>query len=141
MRCHLIALPLLLCAAPVQAQSPAKQDVRLPQELKDPQLTGRLVDAMQVLAKSFLDLPVGQVEAAMNGRPVTQADRRRTVASETGMSERELQRKIEESRPAMEGAQKALVDAIPVLMRHMSEMGKELEKVGANVPRPDYPKR
>ena len=141
MRIQLIALTLALCAAPAFAQSPADEDMRVPQELKDPRLSGKLVDAMQALSKAFLDLPVGEVEAAIEGRPVTQADRRRTVASESGMSERELNRKIEASRPAMQGAQKALADAVPVVMRHMSEMGKELDKAAANVPRPDYPKR
>ena len=141
MRIQLIALTLALCAAPAFAQSPADEDMQIPQELKDPRLSGKLVDAMQALSKAFLDLPVGEVEAAIEGRPVTQADRRRTVASESGMSERELNRKIEASRPAMQGAQKALADAVPVVMRHMSEMGKELDKAAANVPRPDYPKR
>ena len=141
MRIQLIALPLALCAAPAFAQSPADEDMGVPQELKDPRLSGKLVDAMQALSKAFLDLPVGEVEAAIEGRPVTQADRRRTVASESGMSERELNRKIEASRPAMQGAQKALANAVPVVMRHMSEMGKELDKAAANVPRPDYPKR
>lgn len=141
MRTRLIALSLLFCAAPAFAQSPADPDIQVPQELKDPRLSGKLVDAMQALSKAFLDLPVGEVEAALEGRPVTQADRRRTVARETGMSEGELNRRIEEGRPAMQGAQKALADAVPVVMRHMSEMGKELDKAVANVPRPDYPKR
>ena len=146
MRSHLIALPLALVSAPSfaetrRAEPTLEQDMQVPPELTDPRMTGRLMDALQILSKSFLDLPVGEVQAAMEGRPVTPADRRRTVASETGMSERDLQQKIDQCRPAMESAQRALASALPAIMKSMAEMGKELEKVGANVPRPDYPKR
>ena len=41
------------------------------------------------MSKAFLNLPVGEVEAAVEGRPVTSADKRRTVRSETKMSERD----------------------------------------------------
>jgi len=143
---YLIALPLVLVSTPSfadtrKAEPTLEQEMQFPAELTDPRTTGRLMDALQILSKSFLDLPVGEVQAAIEGRSVTPADRRRTVASETGMSARDLRQKIDQSRPAMEGAQRALASALPAIMKSMSEMGRELEKVGANVPRPDYPKR
>ena len=144
MRLHLLALPLaLVAAAPVAAQqaAPTSDEVQLPPELSDPRLADRLVDTLQVLSKAFLSVPTGEVEAALEGRPVTSADRRRTVASETGLTQQELNRKIEESRPAMHGAQKALMAAIPAMMKGFAEAEKEFEKATANMPQPGYPKR
>jgi len=115
--------------------------MRLPPELGDPRTVDRLVDALQVLSKSFLSMPTGEVEAALEGRPATAADRRRTVASETGMTEAQLKRKLDESRPAMASAQKALVAAIPAMMKGFAEAQKEFEKAAANMPQPGYPKQ
>ena len=109
--------------------------------MSDPRLADRLVDTLQVLSKAFLSVPTGEVEAALEGRPVTSADRKRTVASETGLTERELNRKLDESRPAMHGAQKALMAAIPAMMRGLKEAQKEFEAATANMPQPGYPKR
>ena len=144
MRLHLLALPLAVAAAaPVAAQetAPTADEMRLPPEMSDPRLADRLVDTLQVLSKAFLSLPAGEVEAALEGRPATSADRTRTIASETGLTENELKRKLDESRPAMKGAQKALIAAIPALMKGFAEAQKEFEKAAANMPQPGYPKR
>ena len=145
-RLHLIALPLLLCAAPALAQQPKaevplEQDMQIPPEMSDPRLANRLVDGLQALSKAFLALPAGDVEAALEGRAATAADSKRTIASETGLTEQQLHRKIDESRPAMQEAHNALMAALPALMKSMSEMGKELDKAAANMPQPGYPKR
>ena len=145
MRFHLFALPLLLVAGPALAQSapnpPAADDLRIPPELGDPALANRLVDTMQALSKAFLSLPVGEAEAALQGRPATAADKRRTVASESGMTEGELKRKIDESRPMMIASQRALMAALPAMMKGLKDAQKEFDRAAANMPRPDYPKR
>jgi len=147
MRLHLLALPLALAGAPVAAQAAPRTDassadeMRLPPEMSDPRLADRLVDTLQVLSKAFLSIPTGEVEAALEGRPTTAADRTRTVASETGLTEGELKRKLDESRPAMKGAQKALMAAIPAMMKGFAEAQKEFEKAASNMPQPGYPKR
>jgi hypothetical protein len=148
MRLHLLALPLAVAAAAPVAAQPAPPtaassagEMRLPPEMSDPRLTDRLVDTLQVLSKAFLSLPAGEVEAALEGRPATSADRTRTIASETGLTENELKRKLDESRPAMKGAKKALIAAIPAMMKGFAEAQKEFEKAAANMPQPGYPKR
>ena len=143
MRLYFLALPLAVAAAaPVAAQetAPTADEMRLPPEMSDPRLADRLVDTLQVLSKAFLSLPAGEVEAALEGRPATSADRTRTIASETGLTENELKRKLDESRPAMKGAQKALIAAIPPMMKGFAEAQKEFEKAAANMPQPGYPK-
>jgi hypothetical protein len=145
MRFHLFVLPLVLIAAPAIAQSApnlrAAEDLRIPPELSDPALANRLVDTMQALSKAFLSLPVGEAEAALEGRPATAADKRRTVASESGMTEGELRRKIDESRPMMMASQRALMAALPAMMKGLKDAQKEFDRAAANMPRPDYPKR
>ena len=85
--------------------------------------------------------PVGEVEAAIEGRQPTAADKRRTVRSETRMSERDLRQQIEASRPAMQAGIKAVAAALPAIVKGMSEAQREIERATANMPRPDYPKR
>ena len=145
MRLALIALPLTVFAAPALAQQTAPpaapEAVQLPPELTDPKWADRLTDAMVAMSKVFLELPVGEVEAAIEGRQPTSADKRRTVRSETKMSEREIRKQIEEARPAMHAGMKALAAAMPAIMQGMSEAQREMERAMANVPRPDYPRR
>ena len=140
MRVHLLLVPASLLAAPAVAQ-PAPVIPEIPKELFDPGMTDRLTDALQVLSKTFLDMPVGEVQAALEGRTPTAADRGRTVRSETRMSERELNQQIESARPQMRAAMKGLSAALPAMMKGMTEAARELEKATANMPQPGYPKR
>jgi hypothetical protein len=145
MRAALFVLPLAAVASPSLAQTPAPpapaETIAIPPELTDPKWADRLTDAMSALSKAFLELPVGEVEAAIEGRASTAADKRRTVRSETRLSERELKQQIEASRPAMQAGMKALAAALPAMMKGLSEAQRELDRAAANVPRPDYPKR
>jgi hypothetical protein len=77
----------------------------------------------------------------MEGRRPTMTDRRKTVRSETGMNERELERKIDETRPMMEASQRAMAAALPAMMQGLTQAQREIERAMANVPRPDYPRR
>jgi hypothetical protein len=152
MRVFLTVLPLALAASPALAQtataaapapaaSAQRGEMAIPPEMSDPRTTDRLVDAMKVLSKAFLELPIGEVEAALNGRPATAADRGRTVRSETQMSERQLQQQIEQARPMMQASMRALMSALPAIMKGMSAAAGEMEKATANLPQPGYPKR
>ena len=142
MRVVLILLPLAAIASPAFAQAaPPPQAMPLPPAMTDPRLADRITDAMSAMSRAFLNLPVGEVEAAMEGRQPTYADRRRTVRSETGVNERELERKIDGARPMIEGSQRAMAAALPALMKAATDAQQEIERAMANVPRPDYPRR
>ena len=80
MRASLLIAPLALIAAPAAAQT-AIPDVEIPRELTDPAMADRLTDVLQVLSKSFLNLPVGEVEAALEGRAPTAAGSPRSSGS------------------------------------------------------------
>jgi len=143
MRVAHFALPLAALVTPtVAAAAPAPEETaEIQRQLSDPKWADRLTDAMLAMSKALMNMPVGEVEAAVQGRQPTVADKRRTIESETGMSEQQLRRQIEDSRPAMEAGMKAMAAALPAIMKGFSDAQRELEKASANVPRPDYPKR
>jgi hypothetical protein len=146
----LIAIPAAAQQPQQQAQQQRQQSVitmptQLPPELTDPTLPGRMARTMQVLSKSLLDMPVGEIEATMAGRKPTAADRRRTVR-EAGRAddpnfERNLQQQLANSQPLMEASMKAMVAALPAMMQGMTAAARELEKATANMPSPTYPKK
>ena len=145
MRAVFLALPLLTLASPALAQPatppPPPEAYRLPPEITDIRWADRMTDVMVAMSKAFLNLPVGEVEAAVEGRPVTSADKRRTIRSETNMSEREVREKIEATRPAMQAGMRAVSAALPAMIKGLSDAQRELERATANMPRPDYPRR
>lgn len=101
----------------------------------------RLTDTMVAMSNAFLNLPVGEVEAAVEGRQPTAADRRRTLRNETGMNERDVRQQIEATRPAMQAGMRAVQAALPSIMKSLEDAKQELDRASANVPRPDYPRR
>jgi len=109
--------------------------------MADPATVDRLADAMQAMSKVFLDMPVGNVEAALEGRRPTSADRRRTVASETRMNERQLRERIAAAKPLLQQSMKAMSDALPSMIQGLAQAQQSLERAAANMPDPNYPKR
>ena len=114
----------------------------LPPELSDPAIADKLSRASGVLARVLMDLPVGEIEAAMAGRTPTEADRRKKVRDEIGPEgERQLMAEVATSGPRMRAMQKALVASLPALMGALQGVEQELERAVANMPDPTYPKR
>ena len=65
MRITLLALPLMFAATPALAQTASAPPIAIPPQLSDPATADRLANAMQVLSRAFLNLPVGEVQAAL----------------------------------------------------------------------------
>ncbi|HEX6072452.1 MAG TPA: hypothetical protein VFY95_05535 [Sphingomicrobium sp.] len=149
MRIQSILAPLLLCASPALAQAPAAAAPQAPDEMQrvlaDPAMADRLDNMMQALSKAVLDLPVGDVQAAVEGRKPTAAERRLTVRDlgrrDDPNFDRDLQRRIADTKPMIQAGMKAVSEALPAIVRSMDEAGKALERAAANMPDPTYPKR
>ena len=147
----LILLPLMIAAAPAFAQTPAPAPVapvpapEVQRALADPAMAEKLANAMQALSKAFLNLPVGEVQAALEGRKPTAAERRMTVRDmgrrDDPNLERNFQRQMAQSRPMIEASMKALAQALPAMMQGLQQAGQALERATANMPDPTYPKR
>lgn len=139
MRSKILILPIAWLAAPAAAAAAAP--VQVPQQIVDPQMADRLTGMMQAMSKAFLALPIGEIQAAAEGREVSSADRGKTIGSETGLDQRALDRKIAEAKPAMEAGMKAMADALPVIAKSVGDARDAIERAAANMPRPDYPNR
>lgn len=147
-----LIVPLALIASPAVAQTPStsapaapSETITVPPALTDPAMAEKLGRMMEALSKAFLELPVGEIEAAAEGRPATRADRRRTVRElgrkDDPQFEKNLERQLADSRVAMQAGMKALAAALPAMMKGLSEASRELEKATANLPSPNYPKQ
>ena len=143
MRQLLFALPLLLVAVPAAAQPvPASEAAQIPPEIADPALADKLTRMSGTLAQALMNLPVGEMEAAIQGRPATPADRARRVRDEVGPEgERRLMSEVATAGPRMRAMQKALVSSLPRIMGALGEVEEDLERAVSNLPDPTYPRR
>ena len=114
---------------------------QLPPELTDPATVDRVTDAMQSLSKAFLNLPVGDVQAALEGRRATRTDRNRTVGSEPRLSERELNQRIVAAKPMIEQSIRTVNKALPEITRSLVDAQRSIERAISNMPDPNYPRR
>ena len=141
----LFLVALLASAAPVAAQPAPRQphsasEAELPPEITDGRMIDQVGSMVGALTRAFLDLPVGELEAAVENRPVTREDKRRTVRTVTGTDERELTAGIEESKGAVKAGGEAMARALPVIREALNKAGDEIERATANLPQPGYPR-
>ena len=143
MRALLIALPLMLIATPAVAQ-PARAPA-LPQQLTDPAMADKVGKMAGALSRALLDLNVGEIQAAVEGRPATEADRRRTVRDIAARGdpnvERQIERQAANSGAALQSGAKAIADALPGIMQSIDRAAAEIDRATANLPQPGYPRR
>ena len=140
----LLALALLSATASpaLAAEAPRPPAaVSIPPEVTDGRMLDQLGTMVGALSKAFLNLPIGEVEAAVENRPVTGADRSRTVRSVTGIDERSLESEIEQGKGAVKSGGQAMARALPVVVEALNRAGDEIQRATANVPQPGYPRR
>jgi hypothetical protein len=140
MRFQLLFIPLLMTSVPAAAQS-APPALQLPPELTDPATADRLSDAMQALSSIFLDMKVGGVQAAVEGREPTPSERNLRVRDLGKVDEKQLQQQIAEAKPQIQAHIKAFQKALPEMMKSLDQAQKSLDRLTANMPDPNYPKR
>jgi len=141
MRFALFALPLVLASTPALAAP--REAPQLPPEFSDPAMADKLGKIAGALTKALMDMPVGEVEAAVQGREPTPADRTRRVRDEIGgpEAERNVEAKVAASGKQMQAMTKALVASLPSIMQSLEQAEKQLERAAASLPDPTYPKR
>jgi len=149
MRTTFLIAPLMLCSAPGLAQpapAPAARDTAdMERALNDPAMADKLTNVMQAMSKAFLDLPAGEVQAAVEGRMATPAEKRTTVRDLARQDDpnfdRNFQRQIAEAKPMIQHGMKALSTALPAMMQGLEQASRAIERAAANMPDPTYPKR
>jgi hypothetical protein len=140
MRALLLALPLALAAAPAAA-GPA--DRQLPPELSDPAMADKLGRMMGSLTKALMEMPIGELEASVQGREPTAADKNKRVRDSIGGpgAEKLVEAEVAASGRQMQAMTKALIASLPTIMASLEGVERELERATANLPDPTYPKR
>ena len=142
MRALLLALPLALVPVPASAAPAETPQAQIPPELSDPAVADKLTRALGPLSRALMNMPVGELEAALAGRDPTAADRSKRLSDQIGPEgQKELEATIAAAGPQMRAMQKALVASLPAIMSALGNVEKELEQATANLPDPTYPKR
>lgn len=149
MRALFALIPLAIIAAPAAAAQPASDnDFQIPAELTDPAMAETLGKMFAALTRAVMDMPVGDVQAAVEGREPTAADKARTVRDLTGRDanfERKVEQQVAQSVPRMQASMKAMAKSLPAMAKALEkaadEMENSLDRATANLPQPGYPKR
>ncbi len=136
-----LIVPLLLFATPAAAAPDASG---LEQALRDPATAERIDRSLGALTDALLDLKVGGVKAALEGRKPSASEQSLTVRDlerGEGRDPEAIRRHVREAGPALTKGMNALADAIPAMTRALGDMEKAIERAAANMPDPNYPKR
>lgn len=137
MRATILALPLLLSATPLYAQTSVPQ---IP-----PAAADKVANTLDAVTDAIMSLPVGRLQAAIDGRAPTAAEQQMTVrdleARKDPAFETKLHRRIAETRPMVRQSIRAVNDAIPQVVDGLQQVSRSLQRATANLPDPTYPKR
>ena len=146
MRQQFALLSALLIASPAAAATPGEPTApaasAIPPVLTDPKTLDQVTAAMGALSKAFMNMPIGEVEAALEQRPVRSEDRTKTMRDFAGPdAERHIQQDLAQNREAMKAGMTAMARSLPALTKAMEGLEEELARAAATIPRPDYPRR
>jgi len=139
MRVIVVLIPALLAASPALAAPPPV----LPQVLTDPAMADQLARVAGAVTRSLMNVPVGELEAAIEGRPASRADRARTVGDSIGdpYIEQRIAEQAAASGRTMQAASQALAASLPAIMQAIDGARDQIERAVGNLPDPTYPRR
>ena len=144
MRHSLLLLTTALCAGPALGQSVAPPSPPAPIQIP-PATVDRLADSMQSLSQALLDMKVGGVQAALEGRKATAAEKKLTVRDlgrqKDPNFDRNIQQQIAAAKPRMEQSIRTLNQALPEITQDLQRAQNAIERAMANMPDPNYPRR
>ncbi len=146
MRVFVAFAAFALVASPAVA-APA-DEYEIPPELTDPAMAQTLGKMLASMTKAMMDMPVGGLQAAVEGREATAEEKRRTVRDMAGGGadfERKVETQVAQAVPRMQSTMKAMASSLPVMMKALEKAAEEMEgsldRAAANLPQPGYPKR
>ncbi|MBV9529212.1 hypothetical protein [Sphingomonas sp.] len=141
MRATISILPLLAVAAPASAQVAPPP----PAMVISPAAADKVANALDAVTDALLDVKVGKLEAAIDGRPATAAERQMTVRDMASAKdpnfERNLHRTIAQARPIVRQGIQSVDEAVPQVMQGIQQASRAIERATANMPDPTYPRR
>lgn len=149
MRALALLIPAALLAAPAAAAPADKtSEFEVPAVLTDPAMAETLSEMLSALTRAMMDMPVGELQAAAEGREPTAADKSRTMRDLAGGApdlDRKVEQQVRQAMPRMQRTMKAMAASLPAMAKAMEkvadEMESKLDRATANIPQPGYPKR
>ncbi|MEO7276671.1 MAG: hypothetical protein ABIW33_01455 [Sphingomicrobium sp.] len=140
---RLILITMLTCASAPALAQPAPGPVG--PQLIDPSTGARIGRSMQVLSHALLNLHVGEMQAALEGREPTRSDRNLTVRDLGRRNDPDFDRKFDErianAGPVIDRSIGAMNQALPELQRSFEQARDAIARATANLPDPTYPRR
>jgi hypothetical protein len=131
----------LVCATPAAAQTAPQ----LPPALTDPAMAQKLTNAMQALSNVLLNMKVGEVKAALDGRSATPQEQNMTVRDVARRDDPDFDQHFHQQMakvgPTVQRSMTTLNQALPAMMKGLAQAEKSLDRAIANLPDPTYPQR
>ena len=131
--------------APYADAPPAPPPIEMPRALTDQAMADKLGRTMGAMAHAVMNIPVGEMQAAIEGRPVTRADRNRRVGDVAGPDGRAMADHVAGNGAAtgraMQAAGRAMIGALPAILQAVRGAESEIERATSNLPDPTYPRR
>lgn len=144
MRKALIILPLLLSASPAFAQD-APPAIQLPRELTDPDAQMRLAMKLQHMSNALLNMKVGEMRAALEGRDASPRERNETVGDVVRRKDpnfdRDMAREVATVGPKIQRSMQTLSRTLPRVMEDVADAQRSIDRAVSNLPDPTYPQR
>lgn len=147
----LLLIPVLVLASPAIAhQSPPQAYAgrpegpafAVPPEIMDRRLPDQLGRRAGAVMQALMDLPVGELQAAIEGRPVTPRDRHHTIGAEVGPgAARHAEQAVTSKAQAVQSTARAIQSAIPALQQAIGQILAAVDAGAANLPSSAYPRR
>ncbi len=129
--------------APQYPQASQDELAAAQRALRDPSTAQAMSRVSGALTRAIMNMPVGEIEAAVEGRAPTAADRRRTVGDSVGGPQEaaRIERDVAMSGAQMQVMGNALANALPGMLAAAGQLQQEIERATANLPDPTYPRR
>lgn len=144
MRKILILFPLLMTATPALAQE-APPSIQLPRELTDPQSAMKLAAKLQAISNALMNVRVGELSAALEGRQATRRERNLTVGDlvhrQDPNFEQHMQQKVATVGPKVLQTMQTVNRTLPQVMHDVNDVQRSIERAVSNLPDPTYPVR
>jgi hypothetical protein len=139
---------LAMIATPAAAAPADEGRYAIPPAMTDPAMAETLGKMLASMTRAMLDVPVGGLQAAAEGREPTAEEKRRTVRDMAGGDphlERRVEAQVAQAVPRMQAGMKAMAASLPGMIKALEKAAEEMEggidRATANLPQPGYPKR
>ena len=111
-------------------------------DLSDPRMAQTVARMAGAMTRAMMDMPVGEIEAAAQGRVPTAADHGRRLGdiAPPGI-DREVERETAHNGAQMQAMGKAMAVAVPGIIRSLEHAAREAQRAAGTLPDPTYPRR